>query len=111
MHDYYVDELLEMNIYVKALQDSLIHASWVKAIILVSKWQLVLSLNKRCQGKRKPGKFCPAEFPGRFCKSVITEKMETSAQGSIFRKWPTYKLEFFSSSCKTLAILSHHWIL
>lgn len=51
MRDYYVDELLEMNIYVKALQDLLIHASWVKAIILVSKRQLVLDLNKRCWGK------------------------------------------------------------
>lgn len=42
MRDYYVDELMEMNIYVKALQDLLIHASWVKAIILVNKWWLYL---------------------------------------------------------------------
>lgn len=42
MCDYYVDELMKMNIYVKALQDLLTHASWVKAIILVNKWQLYL---------------------------------------------------------------------
>lgn len=116
MRDYYVDELLEMNIYVKALQDSLIHASWVKAIILVNKLQLVVSLNKRCWGKRWPGN--SSCWISRAFLQTDHYLMQTPAWGSVFQKWPMYKSEFFflqwscnfqSSLNLVRFFLSWHW--